>query len=943
MALAAGAHLGPYEIVAPLGAGGMGEVYRAHDAKLGRDVALKILPESVVHDPDRIARFRREGQVLAALNHPHIAVIYGLEDGADVHALVMELVEGPTLADRIARGPIPLDEALPIARQIAEALEAAHDQGIIHRDLKPANIKLREDGTAKVLDFGLAKAMEPATSTSPGLSRSPTITTPAMTQAGMILGTVAYMSPEQARGKAVDRRGDIWAFGCVLYEMVTGTRAFPGDDVTDTIVAVISKEPDWHALPPAAAVVRPLLVRCLKKDPKTRMRDIGEARLQIDDLITGSRDATAVQGEAADTATSSRRVWPSAAAALAVGAFALGAFVTWIAERPSAPASVVPVRFNLVLPDSRPFATTAGGRELAISSGGTHLAYIAGPVVGVTAGLGGQLVVRAVNELDVTPLRGITAARSPFLSPDGKWIGYSEGYTDLRKVSITGGPPITLCRTGTALRGATWGEDDTIVFATADPDTGLLRVAAAGGDVKVLTKPDRGRGEADHVFPSILPGSRAVLFTILPQVGMMDSAQIAVLDLESGRTKVLIRGGSSAEFVRASVTGPSAASGEPGYLIYAVPNSLRAVRFDPVKLEVLSDPVPLLEQVATSVGTGAAQFAVSRSGILVYVTGGVNAVIGGTGQMRPLVWVDRHGKEESIAAPSHDYASLRLSPDDTRVALDARDQQSDIWVFDFARKTLTRLTTDPRIDGFPIWTPDGKRMIFESSRTGTFNVYMQAADGPGAVEQLTKSTNQLWPLSLTPDGTRLVIHSGSPFEGDLDLLPLDGKSQPVPLMRTPFNEDHAEVSPDGRWLAYQSNESGRPEVHVRPFPDVNAGHWQVSPAGGAKPVWARNGRELFYFSGQALMAVPVQTAPTFSAGIPAKLFEGPYYFADLLGRTYDVSRDGRRFVMIKNPPRLAAATSVGEVRGTGDQPSTTANMVVVVNWQEELKQRVPAK
>jgi len=354
---------------------------------------------------------------------------------------------------------------------------------------------------------------------------------------------------------------------------------------------------------------------------------------------------------------------------------------------------------------------------------------------------------------------------------------------------------------------------------------------------------------------------------------------------------------------------------------------------------VLSDPVPVLDQVATSVGTGAAQFAVSRSGILVYVTGGASTktVVGGTGQMRPLVWVDRHGKEESIAAPPHDYTSLRLSPDDTKVALDARDQQSDIWVFEFARKTLTRLTTDPRIDGFPIWTPDGKRMIFESSRTGTFNVYMQAADGPGAVEQLTKSTNQLWPLSLSPDGTRLVIHSGSPFEGDLDLLPLDGKSQPVPLMRTPFNEDHAEVSPDGRWLAYQSNESGQPEVHVRPFPDVNAGHWQVSPAGGAKPVWARNGRELFYFSGQALMAVPVQTTPTFSAGIPAKLFEGPYYFADLLGRTYDVSRDGRRFVMIKNPPRLAAAM------GTGDQPATTANMVVVVNWIEELKQRVPTR
>ncbi len=519
VALASGARLGAYEIRSVLGAGGMGEVYRARDTKLNRDVALKVLPDAFASDADRLARFTREAQTLASLNHPNIAHIHGLEESGGVRALVMELVEGDDLSQRIARGAIPVDEALPIAKQIAEAVEAAHELGIIHRDLKPANIKLRPDGTVKVLDFGLAKALESVPNAG-DFTASPTITSPAMTRAGVILGTAAYMAPEQARGKTVDKRADIWAFGCVLFEMLAGVRAFSGDDVTDTIVAVVGKEPDWQALPAAASRVRPLLGRCLKKDPKQRLQAIGDARIQIEELMSGTSDDAASHDPAR-----SRRVAPVAIAGLACGAL-IAAAVTWALIRPAPQPLARPWRFEIVPLPAQALSIQDADRNIAISPDGQHIGYRAGPPT--------QLVVRATDRLDARPLEGTADARNPFFSPNGQWIGFFDG-ANLKKVSVTGGPVITICPSRIP-RGASWGDDGNIVFATQDTATGLMRVSAGGGEPTVLTRPDAAQGERDHLHPSLLPDGRGILFTIVP-LNSAEPVQVAVLDLEHRPTQ----------------------------------------------------------------------------------------------------------------------------------------------------------------------------------------------------------------------------------------------------------------------------------------------------------------------------------------------------------------------------------------------------------------------
>ncbi len=938
MPLQSGARLGAYEVLSALGAGGMGEVYRARDTNLKREVAIKVLPEGFSQDPDRLARFQREAELLATLNHPNIASVYGLEKSDSATAIVMELVEGDTLAEKLAQlsslksevSGLPLDETLAIARQIADALEAAHEKGVIHRDLKPANIKVTPDGKVKVLDFGLAKMLEgPDGSGGPGFSMSPTLSVQG-TFAGTILGTAAYMSPEQARGKPVDRRTDIWAFGCVLYEMLTGRQAFDtGETVSDAIAAILKTEVDWTALPADVPdQIRLLLKRCLEKDRAARIGEIGTARfLMTETIALQPRAATAV----APTPPSRGRSILVGSVGVIAGA-ALAAGIAWWVIHSTPPPKLQPMRFAIVPPAALPLAPTNSDRQLAVSPDGTHLAYIAGSGSS-SAGLGGgsQLMVRAIDQVEAVALRGITAARSPFISPDGKWIAYFDGVSELKKVSITGGPPITLCRIGASPRGGSWGPNDTIVFATVDPTTGLLSVPAGGGEPKMLTKPDTAHGEADHFFPSFLPSGRAVLYTIRPSGGLMDNAQVAVLDLKTGQSKTLIRGGAQAEYVELSP-----GTGQTGVLMYAVAGSLRAVRFDPIKLDVLSDPVPVLDQVMT-VPSGAAEYTVSRTGALVYVPGGAisgTASPSGTplaGVLRTVVWIDRRGHEEAIPAPTRSYISPRLSPDGTKIALDVRDQELDIWTFDLARKTLTRLTMDPGTDGYPVWTPDGRRIIFESNRTGVFNLYSQAADGTGTPEALTKSLNPVWPFSISPDGTRVVLHETGPKTGnDLDVLVMDGKSTPEPLIQTTFSEEHGEISPDGRWLAYDSNDSGQQQVFVRPFPNVNSGHWQVSPAGGSKPVWAKNGKELFYLSGRAMMAVPIQTTSGFSAGNPTKLFEGTYYSGGT-ARVYDVSRDGQKFLMIKEPQTNA------------DPTTTQASMVVVLNWFEELKARVAGR
>ena len=683
LSLTPGTRLGVYEITAPIGEGGMGQVFRARDTKLDRDVAIKILPDAFAHDADRLARFQREAKTLASLNHPHIAGIYGLEESGGMTALVMELVEGDDLSQRIARGAIPLDEALPIAKQIAEALEAAHEQRIIHRDLKPANIKVRADGTVKVLDFGLAKAMEPASVSASAMS-SPTITTPAMTLQGVILGTAAYMAPEQAKGRAVDKRADIWAFGVVLYEMLTGRRLFDAEDMSETLAAVLTRDVSLTTLPAAIpARLRTLLRDCLIRDPRQRLRDIGDARIVLEQVIAGAPGDVSTPASVNAIVPAWRRALPWAStAALAAGLATV--IVMWAPWRqPAAPPRVT--RTTITASGAAALTITGIDRDLALSPDGTHVVYV---------GNGGtQLFVRALDALEPVAIVSGGDVRGPFVSPDGQWVGFFENVTTLRKVAITGGPPITLARLGAIPRGATWAPDDTIIFATSDPATGLQRVSAAGGTPEVLTRPDYAQGEANHLWPEILPGGRAVLFTIMSQTGGLETAQVAVHDLRTGIHKALLRGGSHGRYVASGLASPklvegglaSTKPGEVGHLVYVAAGTLRAMAFDPNRLETHGTSVPVLPRLATT-SFGAGDFAVAADGTLVYV----DAPGSLAANARTLVWVDRTGKEEPVAAPPRVYQHPRLSPDGTRVALTSNDQENDLWIWDLARDRRER-------------------------------------------------------------------------------------------------------------------------------------------------------------------------------------------------------------------------------------------------------------
>ena len=773
MALVPGARLGVYEVTAQIGEGGMGQVFRARDTRLNRDVALKVLPDSFANDADRLARFTREAQTLASLNHPHIAHIHGLEESGGMTALVMELVEGEDLSQRIARGAIPLDEALLIARQIAEALEAAHEQGIIHRDLKPANIKVRADGTVKVLDFGLAKAMDPAGPSSGQAMNSPTITTPAMTQAGIILGTAAYMAPEQARGRPLDRRADIWSFGVVLFEVLSGRRVFEGETIPDVLAKVIEREPDWNALPvPTPLGLRRLLTRCLKKDPKARMRDIGEARLQIEELLSGAPDEVSVP--ALPLARSrGRRALPWAVVGPLALALMLVLWAPW--RRPAAGSPVT----RTTITTSGPAALRINGsdRDLALSRDGRHVVY-----VGV-GNNGTQLFVRALDALEPVAIASGVVLRGPFFSPDGQWVGFSSAGNTLQKVAITGGPPMMLASLDGGSRGATWTPDATVIFATSNPSTGLQRVSAVGGTPEVLTRPDQAQGEADHLWPEILPGGHTVLFTITAQAGGLETAQVAVCDLRTGTYKVLLRGGSHAHYVAS------------GHLVYVAAGTLRAIPFDPNRLETRGTAVPVLPQLATT-STGTGDFAVATDGTLVYVDAPDLAP-----SARTLVWVDRTGKEEAVAAPPRPYLHPRLSPDGTRVALTSRDQEDDLWIWDLRRAMLTRLTADQGQDQSPVWTPN-ERIIFSSNRGGQLNLWWQGADGAGAAERLATSTNPQFATGITPSGTAVVFYESTQTMGrELMQLALDGTGRVTTLLPSKFDEQNGVVSPEGRWLA----------------------------------------------------------------------------------------------------------------------------------------------
>jgi serine/threonine-protein kinase len=919
MALMPGSRVGPYEILSAVGAGGMGEVYRARDTRLKRDVAMKVLPDVVAQDPDRLARFRREAQLLASLNHPNIAAIYGLDEGA----LVLELVDGPTLADLTLAGPLPVPEALGIARQICSALEAAHDQGIVHRDLKPSNVKVRPDGSVKVLDFGLAKALIPDdaarvrgdAAVADAGSRAATVTSPAMlTGVGMLLGTAAYMSPEQARGLEVDRRSDIWAFGCVLYEMLTGRRAFGGDDVTDTLSRVLQREPDFAALSPdTPAAVQRLLTHCLQKDRNRRLSQIAVAAFQIEEALSTAVPGTpsAARQLPATVPGAARRL---AAVAGVAGAIA-GAGALWLVTSREAAVSAPVTRLQMSLApadeiggiDGRPtrqaFVLSPDGRTLVFSAVQKNQR---------------SLFVRRLDQAAATTLAGTENAIQPFFSPDGQWVGYlAEG--EIRKVPLGGGPPVVIASEAVVF-GASWGDDDRIVFAGALG--GLREVPAGGGTVSELTAPDRVRLEVSHRLPHVLPDADAVLYTVTRnRFPRWDQTQVWLYSRSTRTSRMLIDGGADARYVAT------------GHLVFAREGVLLAVPFDLRRLEVTGSPVGVLAgvmQAAYAAGqgndTGAMQASISATGTLAYIGGGVSVP-----EEFAVVQVDREGRATALPIPPQPFRTVRRSPRGDRLALSTIGKDRAIWIYDVARQSFSKLAAADRA-GVPIWTPDGERVTYVAGANGPDSLGWLRADGGGSPETLVTSERNLVPATWTPDGRHLLYYviPGRPTMFVHDRMNPDGAPLPVaaPLSRA----GGADVSPDGRWVAYHSVESGQNEVYVDAYPGPGP-RFQVSTGLSGAPVWRGDGRELFYIrstrsdqplaagsSDVAVMAVTVTTSPTLAFSAPRELFAGRYS-VNAPARGYDVTADGQNFLLLAPRPRPAdVITSIN----------------VVQNWTTEL-------
>jgi len=902
-AFASGFQIGPCIVDALIGSGSMGQVYRARDTRLNRDVALKILPVDLAVDADRLARFRREAHVLATLNHSNIAAIYGLEEAGGVTALVLELVDGPTLAARMKTGRLSLDDLLNIARQLADALAAAHDKGVVHRDLKPANIAIGRDGTVKVLDFGLAKIAESA-ETSP--LQSPHVTATDI-HGHTVLGTPTYMSPEQARGQRLDRRTDLWSFGCIVYEMLAQRPPFAGDSVAETMAAVLEHEVDYSALPPdTPPSIRRLLRRCLEKDASKRLDSAASARLEIDDAIEFVPDEIRARRP-----PPSRSIGRYAIAALAVVVVSVpSAFVLWsrVVRTPADRASTA--RFAIVTPADAPLNLFGPTRDIAFSPDGRTLAYRAGG----TETAGSDLMLRSIDRVDATLARS-TLVYSPFFSPDGRWVGFFSR-SELQKVAVSGGPAITICEFSGSPLGASWSDNNTIVFAVSGPAAGLWRVSADGGNATRVAAVDPGDGGGRYAFPSVLPGDRGVLFTI-EKAGEPGVSQVAVLDLRTRQHKTLIDSAADAQYV------------ETGFLVFTASGSMRAVRFDLDRLEVLGEPVTLPEDVFIK-SSGAADFTLTRGGTLAYVT-----AASGQRPPRSLVWVDRKGREDPLDMAPQQFGPLRISPDGRHVAISRRDGgDPDIWVFDLPGGALRRLTFLPGMNGMPVWTPDGRQIIFSKyDEKGVLNFYRRQSDGTGGYEAILPSGRPRWPTSITPDGTRLfgfeLRSQKSAATGNVIVVPLNGSraEEPKALFEGDFAD--AQSSPGGGlYLAYQSAESGRLEVYVRAFPDVHKGPWQVSTAGGTRPAWSRDGRELFFLdAANAMNVARVDTSgPTFVSSPPVKLFDTGYYEPNP-ARHYDVSPDGQRFLMLKQ----------------NSDTRSSASMVVVQNWGEELKARLPTR
>jgi serine/threonine-protein kinase len=874
-----GTRLGHYEILSAIGKGGMGEVWKARDTKLRRDVAVKTLPPEFAQNADRLARLEREATSLAAINHPNIASIYGLEEHAGTRYLVLELVDGETLADRLRKGAIPLEPALKIALQIAEALEAAHEKGVVHRDLKPANVKVTADGRVKVLDFGIAKTLTTR-------ERDAATQLTLHGDAPALIGTPAYMSPEQARGEAVNRQTDIWSFGVVLYEMLTGDSPFDRGTATETLARVLEAQPDFSLLPAATpASTRHLLKRCLEKDQKRRFRDSGDVRIEIEDALAvePARPAAAARGPL-------RRV---AGALMLVGLVAFAGVGVWsLTERgANAPRpDVVRLSIASLPPRVNPIV---GGESLALSPDGTRFAY---------SSLTNLLIRRMDGQgTDVAP--GGTGITNPFFSPDGEWIGFFDD--GLRRAPSAGGPAILITASTERPAGATWGIDDTIVYATT---AGLYRIGTDGGEPRLLARPALAGGERLYAWPRFLPDGQSVLFTILPQESI-NGAQIAWLDLETLETKHVLTGGIAARYV------------PTGHLVYVAGQALMAVAFDLRTREARGSPVAMPGiNVATSPDNGAAEFAISSTGTLAFISPTAPA----RASLSTLTWVDRDGNEEPLPLAPGNYVYPRISPDGTRIAIDIRGENRDIWIWDIERASLARLTDGPTEDITPVWTRDGERVFFASDRAGNFDVYSQSADGAGEARVEIADPKFQYPASFSPDGTQLVVN-----EEFVDLSILDLTQQSLkPLLHRDAVDFASDLSADGNWIAYESDESDAQwEIYLRPFPEVGEGREKVSVDGGRYPRWGPAGSgELYYVAlGGGMMAVTVDSTPSLRIGRATKLFDTAPPQRGRQNRDYDVAPDGR-FIIVKP----TAATS-----------SDSLNVSVVLNWFEELREQMP--
>ncbi len=884
MSIQPGTKLGPYEVVSAIGAGGMGEVYCATDSRLNRSVAIKVLPAEYAGDPERMARFEREARVLASLNHPHIATLHGFEESGAVRALVMELVEGPTLAEHIAQGPAPLEEALAIGRQVADALEYAHERGIVHRDLKPANVKLTPSGDVKVLDFGLAKALENEASrhaSSFGPADSPTFSMNA-TRAGVLLGTAAYMSPEQARGKPVDRRADIWAFGVLMFEMLSGEQPYAGETASDSMAAVITREPDWNLLP---ATVPPhihhLLRRCLQKDPRKRLRDIGDARLELD-------------GPSGEPAAPAAPIPPRSAipkalvGVVAISALAAGAALAWFLHPRATPAVVA--RVIQAFPEKQ--GITIGLRSLlAISPDGAKVAYVANQ----------RLYLRPMSSIKATEIPDSAGAASPFFSPDSQWVGFFSG-NYIKKAPLAGGSTVTMSDVGGD--NASWGRDGTILVGRGF--AGISSISQNGSASVVVVPPSSNMVYRE---PRFFPDGKSFVY-VRGRPGDVEAREAVVRSFDHDDSSVVLRGARQVQYVSA------------GYLVYANNSSVFAAPFDVRSRHITGDALTVVDKVNWSQATDITHFAVSDTGTLIYLT-----PVSGADASTRLVSVDSAGKASLLPVETRAYSDPRVSPDGRRIAVHLQGDQNDIWVVDPARGAFSRISFNPDEDETPAWSPDGRTIAWSASRADLIRgIFMRPADGSGQERLVFKLDKHCHVREWLPDGKSLLLEIQNPATGtDIWRLELGDNPKLTSILQTPFNERNSRVSPDGRWIAYVSDESGRDEIYIQSFPGLGS-KAEVTTAGGDQPAWSRDGRSLFYRGGGSMQQVTFTTGSPPMIGQPRALFPDRYESPQAGAHTgYDVYPDGR-FLMIE------------PAQAQGNSSPLRPELVFVFNWFDELKQ-----